>query len=111
MTDIDRGRMTPTRRALTVAGVATIAFSLVLSIGPVLAAPGDNGNAGNGNAANGNSGTATVTDLSGKVVYTQSLQSQSGTLYIETYAWAKGAYMISLTDENGMGARRKIVVQ
>ncbi|HEX6128428.1 MAG TPA: hypothetical protein VF071_05325 [Candidatus Limnocylindria bacterium] len=39
--DSDRGRkLTPTRRALAVAGAATLAFSLVLSIGPVLAAAG-----------------------------------------------------------------------
>ncbi|HET6380198.1 MAG TPA: hypothetical protein VFH63_04075 [candidate division Zixibacteria bacterium] len=61
MTNTDRGTpMTPTRRVLTVAGVATIAFSLVLSIAPVLAAPGNgNGSTGNG-SENGNSGTVKV---------------------------------------------------
>ena len=40
-------RTTPSRRALTVAGVATLVFSLVVSIGPALAAPGGNGGGGN----------------------------------------------------------------
>jgi hypothetical protein len=37
---IDRGRIAPTRRAMAFAGAGTIAFSLVLSIGPVLGASG-----------------------------------------------------------------------
>jgi cell division septation protein DedD len=49
--------MTPTRRALTVAGTATLVLSLVLSIAPALAANG-NGN-GNGND-NGNSNSGTI---------------------------------------------------
>jgi hypothetical protein len=57
--------MTPTRRALLMAGVATIAVSLVLSIAPVIAANG-NGNGGNGgNGDNGgspNAGTIKVHD-------------------------------------------------
>ncbi len=56
-------------------------------------------------------GTVNVTDLTGKVVYTLSLAPQNGILNIETSSWAKGVYMLSLTDENGMAARRKIVVQ
>ena len=44
---------TPSRRALTTAGIATIAFSLIVSIGPALAAPG-----------NGNSGTVKIHDAS-----------------------------------------------
>lgn len=61
--------------------------------------------------SNDNGGNAVVTDLSGKTVYTQSLSAQSGMLNIETSSWAKGVYMLSLTDENGIAARRKIVVQ
>jgi hypothetical protein len=57
--------MTPTRRALLAAGVATIAVSLVLSIAPVIAANG-NGNSGNsgngGNGDGGNAGTIKVYD-------------------------------------------------
>jgi hypothetical protein len=58
-----------------------------------------------------NGGSVTVTDLTGKVIYTQNCPAQSGTLNIETSSWAKGVYMLSLTDENGIAARRKIVVQ
>jgi hypothetical protein len=51
--------MTPTRRALLAAGVATIAVSLVLSIAPVIAA---NGNGNGGNGGGGNAGTIKVYD-------------------------------------------------
>jgi hypothetical protein len=44
------------RRALTAAGIATLVFSLVVSIGPAIAAPGGNG--GNG----GNAGTVKIHD-------------------------------------------------
>jgi hypothetical protein len=58
-----------------------------------------------------NGGNVTVTDLSGKTVYSQYCAAQSGTLTIETSSWAKGVYMLSLTGENGIAARRKIVVE
>jgi hypothetical protein len=68
----DRARRTaPSRRALKVAGVATLAFSLVISIAPalVLAAPGIGGsggtcgNGGSGGAGGGgNAGTVKVHD-------------------------------------------------
>lgn len=61
--------------------------------------------------SNENGGNATVTDLSGNIIYVQALSSKEGMLQLETSSWAKGVYMISLTDENGMAARRKIVVQ
>lgn len=61
--------------------------------------------------SNENGGNAVVTDLTGKAVYSQALYSRDGILQLETSAWAKGIYMISLTDENGIAARRKIVVQ
>ena len=51
-------RTAPSRRALTVAGVATLVFSLVVSIGPALAAPGANG----GNGGGGNAGTVKIHD-------------------------------------------------
>jgi protein DEK len=58
--------MTPTRRALLAAGVATVAVSLVLSIAPVIAANG-NGNGGDGgNGGNGgspNAGTIKIHDV------------------------------------------------
>jgi hypothetical protein len=53
--------MTPTRRALLAAGVATIAVSMVLSIAPVIAANG-NGNNGNSGNGGGNAGTIKVYD-------------------------------------------------
>jgi len=53
--------MTPSRRALLAAGVATIAVSLVLSIAPVIAANG-NGNGGNGGNGGGNAGTIKIHD-------------------------------------------------
>jgi len=55
--------MTPSRRALLAAGVATIAVSLVLSIAPVIAAKG-NGNPTNGNpdSGGGNAGTIKIHD-------------------------------------------------
>lgn len=56
-------------------------------------------------------GNAVITDLAGNVVYTQQVPAQSGILNIETSAWAKGVYMLSLVNENGIAARRKIVVQ
>jgi hypothetical protein len=61
MTTNDRGNRSPSRRALTVAGVATIAFSLIVSIGPAMAAAGGNGNS-NGNG--GNAGTVKIHDAS-----------------------------------------------
>jgi len=67
MTQSHRAReMTPTRRALLAAGVATLAVSLVLSIAPVIAANGNgnsgsNGNSGGGNGG-GNGGTVKVHD-------------------------------------------------
>lgn len=63
------------------------------------------------NFTDDNGGNAVVTDLTGKTIFTQSLSAQSGMLNIETSTWAKGVYMLSLTDENGIAARRKIVVQ
>ncbi len=63
------------------------------------------------NFTNENGGNATITDLAGKVIYTETLSSKEGILRLETSAWAKGVYMISLADENGSAARRKIVVQ
>lgn len=63
------------------------------------------------NFTNDSKGTVMVTDLTGKTVYTQQVAAQNGMLYIETSSWAKGVYMLSLTDENGIAARRKIVVQ
>jgi hypothetical protein len=60
---------------------------------------------------NDNGGTAVVYDMAGNAVYTQALRNESGLLKIETATWAKGVYMLSLTDENGIAARRKIVVQ
>jgi hypothetical protein len=53
--------MTPSRRALLAAGVATIAVSLVLSIAPVIAANG-NGNGGNDGSGGGNAGTIKIHD-------------------------------------------------
>lgn len=61
--------------------------------------------------SNDNGGNAVITDLSGKVIYSQAVSAQNGILNIETSSWAKGVYMLSLTDENGIAARRKIVVQ
>jgi hypothetical protein len=57
-------RMTSTRRALTVAGMATIAFSLIVSIGPAIAAQGGNGTNVTSGAANGggNAGTVKIHD-------------------------------------------------
>jgi len=63
------------------------------------------------NFTNENGGNVTVTDVAGKVISTEVLSSKEGILQLETSAWAKGVYMISLTDENGIAARRKIVVQ
>ena len=53
--------MTPSRRALLAAGVATIAVSMVLSIAPVIAANG-NGNSGNAGNGGGNAGTIKIHD-------------------------------------------------
>lgn len=63
------------------------------------------------NFYNENGGNATITDLAGKVIYTETLSSKEGILRLETSGWAKGVYMISLVDESGIAARRKIVVQ
>jgi len=63
------------------------------------------------NFSHDNGGNAEVTDLSGKVIFTQALAAKNGILNIETSSWAKGVYILSLTDENGIAARRKIVVQ
>lgn len=63
------------------------------------------------NFSNNNPGNTVVTDINGRMVYTQILPAQSGVLYIETSSWANGIYLLSLTDENGIVARRKIVVQ
>jgi hypothetical protein len=58
----DRAKRTsPSRRALTVAGITTVAFSLIVSIGPALAAAGGNGN-GNSNGNGTNAGTVKVHD-------------------------------------------------
>ena len=64
MTITDRAKRTPSRRALTMAGVATLAFSLIVCIGPALAAAGgDDSNNGNGSASGaGNAGTVKVHD-------------------------------------------------
>jgi hypothetical protein len=58
MNTTDRANRTLSRRTLTAAGITTLAFSLIVSIGPALAAPGGNGN-GNGNA---NAGTVKIHD-------------------------------------------------
>lgn len=63
------------------------------------------------NFSNENGGNATVTDINGNVVYTETLSAKNGVLAIETAFWAKGVYILSLTDESGIAARRKIVVQ
>lgn len=74
-------------------------------------------NPSNGNVAvnfaftNADAGNATVTDVAGNVVYSQAILGSNGILNIETSSWAKGVYMLSLTDENGIAVRRKIVVQ
>jgi hypothetical protein len=68
MFPFDRAQPRSTRRALIVAGVATIAFSLIVAIAPAMAAQGGNsdGNNGNGNNdgnnGNGNAGVAQVHD-------------------------------------------------
>jgi hypothetical protein len=61
--------------------------------------------------SNENGGSATITDISGKVIYTEAVSSKEGVLHLETSAWAKGVYVISLENENGIVARRKMVVQ
>lgn len=62
----DRAQRPTTRRALLVAGIATIALSLVLSIAPAMAAKGGNGNsAENGN---GNAGVAQIHDATTDLV-------------------------------------------
>lgn len=60
---------------------------------------------------NANSGTATITDVAGNVVYVQSLSAANGIMNIETSQWAKGMYLLNITDENGVAVHRKIVVQ
>ncbi|HEX6655171.1 MAG TPA: hypothetical protein VF153_03060 [Candidatus Limnocylindria bacterium] len=52
----DRAKRTQTRRMLTVAGFATIACSLIISIGPAMAAAGGNGNSNGNSSANGSNG-------------------------------------------------------
>lgn len=60
----DRLERPGSRRALMVAGVATIAFSLIVAIAPAMAARGGNGNGNNSDNGNGNgnAGVAQVHD-------------------------------------------------
>ena len=58
-----------------------------------------------------NTGTAVVTDLNGRVIYYRAITSESDKLVIETSSWAKGVYLLSVADENGIAAKRKIVVE
>ncbi len=55
----DRLERPNSRRALMVAGVVTVAFSLIVSIAPAMAAKGGNSNGSNGN---GNAGVAKIHD-------------------------------------------------
>lgn len=60
----------------------------------------------------GNTATITVTNISGKVVYTAQQAEQAGntTVHINTSSFASGLYLVSVSDERGR-AITKLVIQ
>lgn len=57
------------------------------------------------------SGNAVVTDVAGKIVYNEALNSRTGILSIETSMWSDGIYFVTLMSDNAVIARRKLVVE
>ncbi len=57
------------------------------------------------------SGNAVVTDITGKIVYSETLNSRTGILSIETSMWSDGIYFVTLMSDNAVIARRKLVVE
>ncbi len=52
-----------------------------------------------------------ITDLTGKEIYREQTNSQTGTTSVNTSSWAQGLYTISLVNDGVVVARKKLVVE